>query len=65
MVLMAAALIWPPLSPYAVGWTASLPVLAALWVAATAWQTDRQISRAALLAVLGLGAVFLGRSLLT
>ncbi|MDO4263115.1 MAG: hypothetical protein Q4C67_02850, partial [Deinococcus sp.] len=63
-LLMAAALIWPPLGPYAVGWMATIPVLAALWVAATAWRADRRLSVAALLAVLGLGAVFFGRSLL-
>ncbi|ADY25944.1 hypothetical protein Deipr_0788 [Deinococcus proteolyticus MRP] len=65
MGLMAAALVWPPLSPYAVGWMAAIPVLSALWVAVTNWRTDRQLSAAALLAVLGLAAVFFGRGLLT
>ena len=64
MLLMAAALLWPALSPYAIGWLTALPVLAALWTATRLWQTDRQLASAALLAVLGLAAVFFGRTLL-
>lgn len=63
-LLMAAAIVWPPLSSYAIGWMAAIPVLSALWVAVTAWQTDRRLSAAAILAVLGLAAVFFGRHLL-
>ncbi|WP_261663674.1 hypothetical protein [Deinococcus sp. Marseille-Q6407] len=64
MLLMVAALIWPPLSPYAVAWMAAIPVVGALWVAVTAWRHDRPLSVAALLAVLGLAAVFFGRGLI-
>ncbi|MFC6617277.1 hypothetical protein [Deinococcus radiophilus] len=63
-LLMAVTLIWPELAGLAVSTLAAVPVLAALWVAVTCWHTDRRLSLAALLAVAGLAAVFLGRNLL-
>ncbi|MFC6666458.1 hypothetical protein ACFP9V_14685 [Deinococcus radiopugnans] len=44
-------------------WIGAVPVLAALWVAVAAWNRDRRLSVAALLALAGLVAVFLVKGL--
>ncbi len=62
-VLMLAGLFGPPeLAPYAVAGLAAVPVAAALWVAASSWRRDRPLALAAFLALLGLVAIFFGRS---
>lgn len=59
---MVAGLLWPALAAYAVWTLAAVPVAAALVSAGNAWRTDRQLAAAALLAVLGLAAVWVGRN---
>jgi hypothetical protein len=61
---LALALLVPRLAVYAVGWVMLVPVLAALWVALAAWKLDRRLSVAALVALVGLGLVFVLKGLI-
>ena len=64
VALLALALLLPGLSGWAVAWVMLVPVLAALWVAASAWKADRRLSLAALTALLGLAVVYVVKGLL-
>jgi hypothetical protein len=63
VALLAIGVLFPDLAALGVAWIGSVPVLAALWVAAAAWNRDRRLSVAALLALAGLVAVFLVKGL--
>lgn len=62
--LLALAVLFPRLAALAVGWVGLVPVLAAVWVAVTAWGRDRRLSLAALAALAGLVVVFVVREFL-
>ena len=64
VALLAVTLLFPALALWAVAWVMVVPVLAAVWVAASAWRRDRRLSVAAVVAVAGLGVVFLVKGLL-
>lgn len=64
VVLLAVGVLFPRLAAVGVTWVALVPVLAAVWVAATAWKLDRRLSLAALAALAGLAAVFLVKGLI-
>ncbi|ULH16465.1 hypothetical protein MF271_07760 [Deinococcus sp. KNUC1210] len=64
VALLAVTLLFPALAQWAVAWVMVVPVLAALWVAVSAWRRDRRLSVAAVIAVAGLGVVFLVKGLL-
>ena len=59
---LTLAVLVPRLAFLAVAWVMLVPVLAAFWVAVTAWNRDRRLSVAALVALAGLGVVFLVKS---
>lgn len=59
---LTLAVLMPRLAFLAVAWVMLVPVLAALWVAVAAWKRDRRLSMAALIALTGLGVVFLVKS---
>ncbi|PTA68113.1 hypothetical protein [Deinococcus arcticus] len=61
VVLLAVGVLAPDLAWVGVVWVAGVPVLAALWVALAGWRQDRRLSVAALLALAGLGLVFVVR----
>ncbi|GGL04457.1 hypothetical protein [Deinococcus radiotolerans] len=58
VALLAVGVLLPDYAWVGVVWVAAVPVLAALWVAAAGWRTDRRLSGAALLALAGLALVF-------
>jgi hypothetical protein len=62
VVALALAVLFPGLALLAVAWVMLVPVLAALWVAASAWKLDRRLSVAALVALIGLAVVFLAKN---
>ena len=64
VALLALALLLPDVSGWAVAWVMLVPVLAALWAAASAWKADRRLSLAALTALLGLAVVYVVKGLL-
>lgn len=64
VAVLAAAVLFPRLAVWAVGWVMLVPVLAAVWVAAAAWTRDRRLSVAALVALAGLVVVFFVKGLL-
>ncbi|RJF71117.1 hypothetical protein D3875_05500 [Deinococcus cavernae] len=59
LVLLALGVLVPRLSFLGVISIGTVPVLATLWVAVTAWQRDRRLSLAALAALGGLALVFI------
>ncbi len=63
LALLTLGVIWPSLARWAVYWLMLIPVLAALLVAVSNWRTDRRLSVAAVLALLGLVLVLVGRQL--
>lgn len=65
VVVLAVGVLVPELSGAGVVWVAAVPVLAAGWVAVAAWNRDRRLSVAALLALGGLGVVFAAKGLVT
>ncbi|MGY2894088.1 hypothetical protein [Deinococcus sp. UYEF24] len=64
VVALALTLLLPRFALWAVGWVMLVPVLAALWVAVAALKTDRRLSVAALVALVGLVIVFFAKGLL-
>ncbi len=64
VVVLTVAVLFPDLAAVGVAWIGAVPVLAALWVAVTAWNRDRRLSVAALLALAGLVAVFFVKQLI-
>lgn len=62
--LLAVGVLFPRLAALAVGWVGLVPVLAAVWVAVTAWSRDRRLSLAALAALGGLAVVFVVKGFL-
>ncbi|WP_291423848.1 hypothetical protein [Deinococcus sp.] len=54
LVLLGVGVFWPHLSYLGVICIGTVPVLAALWVAVSAWSRDRRLSYAALAALGGL-----------
>ncbi|QFP77233.1 hypothetical protein DAAJ005_12785 [Deinococcus sp. AJ005] len=64
VALLAVGVLFPGLAAVGVAWIGAVPVLAALWVAVTAWNRDRRLSVAALLALAGLVAVFFVKQLI-
>ncbi|GAA4004895.1 hypothetical protein GCM10022631_15010 [Deinococcus rubellus] len=64
LAALVVGVIWPAFARWAVYWLMLVPVLAALAVAIGNWRRDRRLSVAALLALLGVGLVLLGRQLL-
>ncbi|GAA5532990.1 hypothetical protein E5F05_15940 [Deinococcus metallilatus] len=62
VVLLAVAVLFPALAVVGVTWVALVPVLAAVWVALSAWNRDRRLSFAALAALAGLAAVYVVKS---
>lgn len=62
--LLALGVLFPRLAALAVGWVGLVPVLAAVWVAVTAWTRDRRLSFAALAALGGLAVVFFVKNLI-
>ncbi|MDL2344124.1 hypothetical protein QOL99_08160 [Deinococcus sp. MIMF12] len=62
--LLALGVLFPRLAALAVGWVGLVPVLAAVWVAAAAWNRDRRLSFAALAALAGLVVVFVVKGFL-
>jgi hypothetical protein len=65
VVALAVAVLFPQLALWAVGWVMLVPVLAAMWVAGAAWNRDRRLSVAALIALAGLAVVFVVKGLLS
>lgn len=65
VVVLAVGVLFPDLAAVGVAWIGAVPVLAALWVAVTAWNRDRRLSVAALLALAGLVAVFFVKQLIS
>ncbi|WP_424951199.1 hypothetical protein [Deinococcus sp.] len=61
---LGLAVFVPRFAFWAVAWVMLVPVLAALWVAVSAWSRDRRLSVAALVALAGLAVVFLVKGLL-
>jgi hypothetical protein len=59
---LGAAVLVPRLALWAVGWVMLVPVLAALWVVVAALKTDRRLSAAALVALVGLAVVFVAKN---
>ena len=64
LALLIVGVIWPAFAQWAVYWLMLVPVIAALAVVFSNWRRDRRLSVAALLALLGVGLVLLGRQLL-
>ncbi|EYB67473.1 hypothetical protein DEIPH_ctg040orf0038 [Deinococcus phoenicis] len=62
VVLLAVGVLFPDLAAVGVTWVGLVPVLAALWVAVTAWNRDRRLSLAALAALGGLVVVYVVKS---
>lgn len=58
LVFLGVGVLVPRLAYLGVVCIGTVPVLAALWVAVTAWSRDRRLSLAALAALAGLVAVF-------
>lgn len=63
LALLIVGVIWPDFAHWAVYWLMLVPVIAAIFVAVSNWRTDRRLSVAALLALLGVGLVLVGREL--
>ncbi|AZI43448.1 hypothetical protein EHF33_12420 [Deinococcus psychrotolerans] len=61
LALLIVGVIWPAFARWAVYWLMLVPVIAALFVAVSNWRTDRRLSIAALLALLGVGLVLVAR----
>lgn len=57
--VLGASLLFPSLTFLGVWYMMTVPALAALTVAVTQWRSDRRVSLAALIALLGLGVVIL------
>ncbi|SMB94045.1 hypothetical protein [Deinococcus hopiensis] len=64
VVLLAGGVLFPSMAVLGVVCVALVPVLAAVWVAVSAWRMDRRLSVAALVALGGLGVVFAVKGLL-
>lgn len=64
LAALIVGVIWPPFAHWAVYWLMLVPVLAALAVVIGNWRRDRRLGVAALLALLGVGLVLVGRELL-
>lgn len=63
VALLFVGVLFPDLAAVGVAWIGAVPVLAAVWVALAAWNKDRRLSVAALLALAGLVAVFVVKGL--
>lgn len=57
--LLTVGVLFPKLAFIGVTWVASVPVLAAIWVALSAWNRDPKLRYAALAALAGLIVVFI------
>lgn len=63
IALLVIGVFFPDLAAIGVAWVGLVPVLAALWVAVTAWKRDRRLSIAALAALAALAAVYVVKQL--
>ena len=61
VALLAGGVLLPAYAWVGVVWIASVPVLAAVWVALAGWRVDRRLSVAAVLALAGLALVVVVR----
>ncbi|WP_291431547.1 hypothetical protein [Deinococcus sp.] len=61
VTLLVVGVLLPDYAWVGVVWIASVPVLAAVWVALAGWRVDRRLSVAALLALAGLALVVVVR----